>query len=347
MIRKICCLVGGVLGLIVVSILVIAYYLHFGYILPGKAQVGHLIVTLSDTEGRPITDATVFVKTLNRVGIMSGKYERDYNQFSARTDSNGVADVSFQFLASHFDRRLETPSHHSKAVRFQSDYFSRASNVVYRTMSFFPKRNPRPMFAYGNMDYLRLPTNRTEYVSNGVKVVRCPTVAVDLEKCELLPPFNNRTPAGVHADFQFERYYVETNGVGNYYGRIVFPPGCGAYKGIKTRNVSFPSTYEADTNAVFLSEISFSSVRDLATGRGLFVRHLLETNEYMVLRTRLSVSDNGVTNGWHYSKILGPIYVSGAWSFEELVFNPRLNDPNLEFDHNSNLARSRGGQLFP
>lgn len=148
MIRKICCLVGGALGFIVVSILVIAYYLHFGYILPGKARVGHLIVTLSDTEGRPITDATVFVKTLNRVGIMSGKYERDYNQFSARTDSNGVADVSFQFLASHFDWRLETPSHHNKAVRFQSDYFSRASNVVYRTMSFFPKRNPRPILSY-------------------------------------------------------------------------------------------------------------------------------------------------------------------------------------------------------
>lgn len=72
MIRKICCFVGGALGLIVASILVMAYYLHFGYILPGKVRVGHLIVTLFDTEGRPITDATVFVKTLNTVGIPSG-----------------------------------------------------------------------------------------------------------------------------------------------------------------------------------------------------------------------------------------------------------------------------------
>ena len=61
----------------------------------------------------------------------------------------------------------------------------------------------------------------------------------------------------------------------------------------------------------------------------------------------MSVGDNGQTNGWHYSKILGPISIRTEFVFEQSVFNPRFNDPNLEFDVKENLAGSRGQSRWP
>ena len=86
-------------------------------------QTGHFVMTLTDNESRPITNATVYVKTLNRTGLAAGAYDSHYTTFSAMTDTNGVADVSFQFLTSHFDWWVDTPSHHSKAVGFKWLFF--------------------------------------------------------------------------------------------------------------------------------------------------------------------------------------------------------------------------------
>ena len=79
-------------------------------------------MTLTDNESRPITNATVYVKTLNRTGLTAGAYDSHYTTLSAQTDTNGVADVTFSFLTSHFTWWLETPSHHSEVVGFKSDF---------------------------------------------------------------------------------------------------------------------------------------------------------------------------------------------------------------------------------
>lgn len=357
-------------------------------------QTGHFIMTLTDKEARPITDATIYVKTLNRIGLTAGVYSSHYTTFSAQTDSNGVADVSFQFLTSHFTWWLDTPSHHSEEVGFQSDHFvpiivksdywstntntvegfarynelkaldesgnylayaekfehksvTYLSNVVYKAMSFYPKVNPQPMYAYGEFNEIKLPNSRTTIQTNGYSLTVFPRVAVDLELCELLPPHAASRRSGRTSDMEIERYYVETNGVRNFFGRVVFNLGCGACKRVKTGDDSFPTTYAADVNSSYEREFPFHIVQDVATGETISCQQLLDRNEYWVIRTRKSVSDDGATNGWHYAKIQGIITIGDVLSFTQSVFNPRLNDTNLEFNVRENLAGSRGQSRWP
>lgn len=357
-------------------------------------KTGHFIVTLTDKESNPITDATVYVKTLNRTGLGAGAYQGHYTTFSARTDTNGVADVSFQFLTSHFTWWLDTPSHHSEEVGFRSDHFvptivksdywsidtntvvgllryaelkaldaagdylayaekfehksvTYASNVVYKTMSFYRKRNSLPMYAYGSLNKIRIPTTESLDDTRGYTLISYPRFEIDLEKCAILPPHNRRGDVGVTSDFAIERYCVETNGIENFYGKMIFAPGCGAYKRAKTDDESFPSTYGADACAAFQNEFDFHVVRDSSTKRVISWQGLLSSNEYMVIRSRMNVATTGETNGWHYSKVLGPIRLSTYLTFEQSVFNPEFNDTNLEFDVRQNLARSRGESRWP
>lgn len=356
-------------------------------------QTGHFVMTLTDKESRPITNATVYVKTLNRTGLAAGAYDSHYTTFSAQTGTNGIADVSFQFLTSHFTWWLDTPSHHSEEVGFRSDRFvptivksdywsidtntveglsrynelksledsgnyqayaekfehksvTYASNVVYRALSFFPKVNPQPMYAYGGLNRIATPIVETSQETNGYTVISYPRFEVDLEKFALLPPFNGDEVGSV-SDFAVERYCVETNGVENFYGMVLFAPGCGAYKAVKTGDDSFPSAYGADPAAEYQNVLYFHVVKDLPTKRIISRQGLLSSNEYMVVRSRMRLSENGGTNGWHYSKIIGPISLGKYLSFGQCVFNPSFNDTNLEFNVRENLAGSRGENRWP
>ena len=90
----------------------------------GQQMTGHLIVTCIDKEtGGPITNATVTVKTLNCIGPNAGVYESHYTRTSAMTDSNGVADVEFEFLVPDFEWKISTPSHYSSAVGIPNECF--------------------------------------------------------------------------------------------------------------------------------------------------------------------------------------------------------------------------------
>ena len=355
---------------------------------------GHLMMTLADKSMQPITNATVFVKTLNRTGLTAGVYPGHYTTFRAQTDTNGVADVAFRFLTSHFTWWLETPSHHSEAVGFKSDFLvpeivksdylsintntvdglakynelkaldeagdyvayverfdpksvTYVSNTVYKSFSFYPKRNPQPMYAYGQWNRLRLPMTGEVVQTNGYELTVYPQVAIDLREGALLPPHNGRDVPGKVADFTLERYSVVTNGVKSFFGKIVFSPGCGAYKGFKNDDESFPSVYSANENEVFANEIDFHISKNASTGETITCKQLVDTNEYMVVRSRVSTNGDGSSNGWHYSKILGRMCITSALSVSQSVFNPRFNDTNLEFDVKENLAGSRGESRWP
>lgn len=357
-------------------------------------HTGHFVMTLTDNESRPITNATVYVKTLNRTGLTAGAYDGHYTTFSAQTDTNGVADVAFRFLTSHFTWWLETPSHHSEAVGFKSDFLvpeivksdylsintntvdglakynelktleeagdyiayaekfepksvTYVSNVVRKAMSFYPKINPQPMYAYGEMNEMELPGQRTVIETNGYSLVIFPRVSVDLECGALLPPYTGNGYSGKVSDIEIERFYVETNGVKNFYGRMLFNEGCGGYKRKKTSDGSFPTAYTADVDGVYVREFHFHVMEDASTGARISCQQLLDEDEYMVIRTRMSLSQDGETNGWHYAKLLGVINIGDILSFTQSVFNPRLNDTNLEFDVKENLAGSRGQSRWP
>lgn len=224
------------------------------------------------------------------------------------------------------------------------------NNGIRRSLRFYPKKNPQSMYAYGESDYLPLPADELITITNGCQLIAYPAVEYDMEKNSYLPSQyigKSRFRQGKVCDFRLERYCVETNGVENFYGKIVFAPGCGAYRHKKTGDASFPSTYEADTNALYESELTFYALRDVKDDKTISYRDLLDDDEYMVIRTRMSVGEGGCTNGWHYAKILGPIRIFGDISFKESVFNPRLNDPNLELDLDRNLAGRKYDVVWP
>ena len=239
--------------------------------------------------------------------------------------------------------------------KFEPKSMTFTNNVVVRSASFYPKHNPRPMYTYGDMDGPRLSTvNPLPFTTNGLEVARYKPVDFDMKECLVVSYDPNHDeewdgPAGKIADFHIERFCVTTNGVKTTYGWIDFAPGCGAYKRSTTGDDSFPTTYEADTNAFFLSRIPFEC--SIVSGRTVHVERLLEKDEYMVLRTRVMTNDVGVVTNCNYSKILGPMTVTGPRAsfdkvkFKALIFNPTSNDPNLEYDLKNNLS-TRGSDSW-
>lgn len=64
----------------------------------------------------------------------------------------------------------------------------------------------------------------------------------------------------------------------------------------------------------------------------------------MVIRSRVKCDENGNIVAANYSKILGPMGLFGMVGLKEVVFNPRPNDTNLEFDPNRNLYQGKKGR---
>ena len=351
------------------------------------ARTGHLIVSLTDREtGEPITNAMVKVRVQTKRSI--GGHSVPQSSFAisdSKADSHGVANVEFKFYYSDFDWWVRSPTHYCHRYRLgarnewlrgaidESDYrnidtntvqglamynelLQLDNNVVIRSASFYPKRNPRPMYAYGENYDLYLSMKTSAIVTNGMEVMRYAPVDFDMKECLPVSYDPNHDdswdgPAGKVADFRIERFKVVTNGVTTTYGWIEFAPGCGAYKRSTTGDDSFPTTYEAGTNEVFVSRIPFecSSV----SGKVVRIERILERGEYMVLRTRAATNDVGAVTSCNYSKILGPMFVSDHWyprdhvSFQSMIFNPEPNDPNLEADLRSNLATRGYGSWYP
>lgn len=346
----------------------------------GRQMTGHLIVTCIDKEtGGPITNATVTVKTLNCLGPNAGVYESHYTKTSGMTDSNGVADVEFQFLVPDFEWEISTPSHYSWAVGIPDECFDAeiepsdyedideltpegaekaqqirtlhesedwlslfrllqpksitcTNAVIRRSLSLMPKHNPQPMYVYWKSDEIKLPGIPVVSETNGVRTTVFQDALIDLKnaRCVRQLKNNEHDDVGAVVDFTIESYCIESNGVEEVGGCMRFDSGCGFYKRTVTGDESFPSAYEADTNALFQSIISYRTLRDASSRKVLFAENVAQANEYLVLRTRPVTNDNGQIVSWNYSKIQGPIRFSSCFKFGSAVFNPRPNDPNLE-----------------
>ncbi len=371
------------------------------------AHTGHLIVSLTDREtGGPITNATVSVRVQTKLSYVGHSTPSGYFRTeTANADSNGVANVEFQFYYPDFDWWVQSPTHYCHRYRIgarnewlgcvveesdylnidtntvqglamynelvqldnSNDYFglvakfepksvTYTNNVVLRSASFYPKRNPQPMCAYGESDTVYLSMKTSAIVTNDMEILQYKPVDFDMRECLVVSNDPNHidgwdAPTGKVADFHIERFCVTTNGVKTTYGWIDFAPGCGAYKRNTTGDDSFPTTYEADTNATFLSRIPFecSSI----SGKVVSIERILRNDEYMVLRTRVETNEFGTVTNCNYSKILGPMFISDHWysrdhvSFKSLIFNPMPNDPNLEYDLKNNLSIRGDGSWYP
>ena len=352
-------------------------------------ETGNLTVIFSDTDGKPITNATVKVKTSK--GAFWGRgSESEYFHYEGHSDSNGVASIDFGFRDADFSWRVITPSHYSQefgskrecfdSVVEESDYLHvdtntveglaryeelrrlyyaddaesyvqyiskmQPKNVTYtnkrivRSVRFYPKRNPQPMFKYGRGSRNQLPENVVNVVTHdNMQVDQYSSVDFDMMKRGFLRPWGNVVGCiGSVSDFKIVRFHTNTNNVDTYFGWMEFADGCGACKMHKTGDESFPTTYTADTNAIYLSRIPFEYHN--VDGKYIYTKELLKDDEYMVLRTRAVFDDSGAVTNCHYALIGGRMRICGNLFYRWAVFNPRPNDPNLEYDFN-NLARPK------
>ena len=247
-------------------------------------------------------------------------------------------------------KKLEDAGDEESMLKYMEKFAPKSvtytKNGIRRSLKFYPKRNPQPMYAYGKDDYIKLPNGSSEFMTNGYKVVRYEDVAIDLKNNVALSG-DDLSAWESRADFVIEEQEIVTNDVKTFVGKIRFAPGCGAYRCKYTGDASFPTTYAADVNMTYESEIRFSASRDMSTGKLISQTRILQDGEYMVLRTRKTKTEKGVNAGWHYSKVFGPLRICAYFQCQQSVFNPRLNDPNLELDLENNLARPRYKILLP
>ena len=295
--------------------------------------------------------ANMFSWTINTPSHYSGRsHPTGYERFGCVVDESDYMDIdtnTVEGLSKYNELKAlyESNDYVAYLSKFEPKSVTYTNNFLVRFASFYPKHNPKPMYAYAlDVSDVKLPMEGTVFVTNGVEVTRYKPVDFDMKKCLLLPTIEGfrpgwHDPAGEVSDFRLERFSLTTNGVVSFYGWIEFAPGCGAYKRKTTGDKSFPTTYEADTNETFVSRIPFEY--HSVSGKVVSAERPLLGSEYMVIKSRVVTNETGSVTSCNYAKVLGPMSVRRSLSCRSLIFNPCPNDPSLEFDQTNNLATGK------
>ena len=328
------------------------------------AQIGcaseRLYVNVTDDEGRPVTNAIVRVGyTVNNVVFADGTVRHD----EAVSDECGNVVVRFDCTSSSFSWSARADGCYPSNFRdeqFKSElvqippifykvilheHEKRGEIVLYR------KKNPQPMYAYSRQKQVESP------IANG-------RYGFDLQCFDWLPPFGKGKVADLYyvrerKDIERINRLISQNNeyrirvfrsdepdapqFGDIVGRIEFEKGCGAYVCKQTGNENFPATHQADSNANYSPSLPIKICEN--NGKlWLMEGPVVAQDEYMVIRSRVKYDEKGNIISANYSKIIGPGGFAGCANFMELVFNPRPNDTNLEFDPERNLYQGRVGR---
>jgi len=325
-----------------------------------------LYVKVIDDEGCPVANAMVKVGFSTSHALFGGGHRKDGNdggRAEARTDTNGNAVVKFNCTSSDFGWHVEADGYYrseSHREHFKGEdvvvppafgYVILHEHEKHGEITLYRKKNPQPMYAYSRE------VERQSPIANG-------KYGFDLECFDWLPPHGK----GKVADFYYIRdrkdiknvnmavskgkgYRLMSfrNGtpsfptVGDVIGRIEFDEKCGAYVKKCTGNENFPSTYEADTNKTYVSDIP---IRIVAQKGNVWLHEgkVVESDEYMVIRSRVKCDEHGKIVSANYSKLIGPVRFGSSVDISQSVFNPRPNDTNLESDPNRNLYQGKKGR---
>lgn len=325
-----------------------------------------LYVKVIDDEGCPVANAMVKVGFSTSNALFGGghRYDgTDSGRAEARTDTNGNVVVKFNCTSSDFGWHVEADGYYrseSHREHFRGEdvvvppafgYVILHEHEKHGEITLYRKKNPQPMYACTRE------VERQSPIANG-------KYGFDLECFDWLPPLGN----GKIADFYYirERRDIENvnmavskgkgyrlmsfrNGapnfpaVGDVIGRIAFDEKCGAYVRKCTGNENFPSTYGADTNETYVSDIP---IRIVAQKGNVWLHEgkVVESDEYMVIRSRVKCDEQGKIVSANYSKLIGPVRFGSSVDIFQSVFNPRPNDTNLEFDPKRNLYQGKKGR---
>lgn len=297
-----------------------------------------LHVTVHDQDGKPVRGADVLV-IQPRYGISSywsnGKPEVD----EAKTDAEGKATVTFTARSpsvqwtvgaegyyNERDKRTVTFDAKEDEKTFEPRLIEHEKTVEY---VLWKKRNPQPMYGYWKLPYLTIPS----------KVGRW---GFDLQCRDWVEPHGK----GKVVDFYLVRSADENSEYREYTSWLEFEPGCGAYKRKKNVGSVFPSVYEADVNAVY--EPKIKCVCRFVNDERVKLIDAVAEDEYLVMKTRAKKDETGKIVSVNYSKLYGRLVIGYDLIFEQYIFNPRPNDPNLELDLPRNMnERYRQNNILP
>lgn len=299
-----------------------------------------LRVVVKDDLGKPVSNAVVSVSTQKRLVFGYGNRPDHFEWTSNITDSSGVSTLRFRCLTADFSCYVASSNHYFEKNlhgRFSAtenaalgmDFLSTQTNMDFKV---YRKIKPIPMFSYPSFDTPRLPAGKGVW-------------GYDIKKGDWVQPYGK----GEVEDFKLEYSLKVSDLEFKETGRIVFEcPGSGCYVRKMNDTQMMKSEYQAETNAVFAStrEFSYGAVKaspnDAMWKRSTIWRKLLEEDEYLVMRTRVKLDDEGNVVAANYSKMYGPVVFKKRFGFGQITFNPNVNDPNLESDPLRNLnAKSR------
>ena len=333
-----------------------------------------LTLHVRDEHCQPVCNATAMVYVVSKLKFNAGADPSDWTRYQALTDTNGMAVVQFQCFydgdyewgaeadgyycpnmkSSSFDGEGQDASTDHMAlieaekakiaagtggswlqvIQLMNPSFTLHEHAATNVVTFVRKRNPQPMYKrdYTNSDWLE-PLDSFE-LGNGIVSNTYPRVGFDLKEGEYLMPYGD---GGEFADFWVEQHCIVSNDVKTYVGHIELAPGCGVYRAQKEDRDLGPVCFNVDTNMVFTNRLDFAfSIRGWETTG----RTLASGNEYLVFHTRVTDNGNGQLTAGNYSLMEGLVEIAGGISFNNLIFNPRPGDTNLEMDPRKNYAAS-------
>lgn len=285
-----------------------------------------LTVSVVDNSGAPISGATLWLKTMNKSVLFGSDNAKDFDTYNATSDAMGRVTIAFNCINGAFTWQVSAPGYYEGNVihdEFRCDD-AQSSRIILLEhekrcqVKLWRRINPCPMHARGLTPNIKVPKGSGRY-------------GFDLKLGDWVRPFGG----GTVADFYVNKV-VENDG-GLFKGYIDFDEGCGGYVAKKTGCNAFPSTYCANTNAQYFGRFEFRGVETEITVDNALQQGVLRPDEYMVLRTRVIVNENGRMISSNYSKIIGPFQFDLTMRFQEYVYNPIANDPNLELDPSRNL----------
>ena len=286
-----------------------------------------------DDAGLIVSNAVISTNTQRDRLANLGHADSPQRKIIAITDMNGCARIEFPCYSGEFSSYVSAMGfypEHKKNLRFNyardSVFFAHLlEHEKHLSFTMRKKLNPIPCFGYGAGEDFPFPLKNGRF-------------GFDMEKGDWTVPHGK----GEVADFILRR--EESNGV--YRAVLEFEgPFNGAYKQKQESSTSFKSTYRADTNHVYAQTMDIWTKKRM--GKETVRSQFVSDEEYLVIRSRSVVDADGNLKSCNYSKIYGGITAYRYFQFMTMVFNPKKNDANLEFDTQRNLRRRTSGILLP
>ena len=282
-----------------------------------NGALGRYVYRVVDDGGIPVSNASA------HVWFRSYGRPQDKADWVVRTDTNGM------FAAEHsFNEQFSVGID-------KEGYYHTHVEINYLSMTELPVKDGKWQ-PYGETRTVVLKQIRQPQDMLGVD---CPPqrkiriydewLGVDLAKGDFVPPVGN----GCEPDM-LVRFHLAGEMPYDWSIRMdvsfTNSPYAGAYR-LKMDNWSdMKSVYQADTNATYLSELSFRYARE--KGKRTPNMEKLGKDEYLVFRTRTKVDGGGKLLSARYGKLYGPWHFEDAGGFRvhKVFLNRNDNDVNLE-----------------